>query len=412
MSAISFTATRPDPRSRARVGRLVTPHGAIDTPAFVVAATQATVRSLLPPEVMALGAQAAFCPTYHLNLRPGPDIVAELGGLHGFMGWSGPIFTDSGGYEVFSLGFGEERGIGKVKGQLSGIDSREGRRPAGGPAPALKPLKVDDDGVTFRSHLDGSTHRLTPESSVLMQEQLGGDIIWALDQPTSARDDVRATARALERTHLWAERALAARQRTDQALYGVVQGGTYRQLRAASAEFVGGLPFDGYAIGGTLGTTRRQLEQTLDWSIPALPEDRPRHLSGVGEPTDLFSGVERSVDTFDGGAPTRHASRGILMTADGPLAISRPIYREDDSPIDPDCGCPTCTTFSRAYLRHLFAADELLAYTLAATHNLAFVLRLMAQIRAAVAAGSLAQLKAEVLGRYSRRASGSALTTA
>ena len=403
MSAISFTSHRPDSRSRARVGMLSTPHGTIDTPAFIVGATQATVRSLLPPEVAALGAQALFCPSYHLNMRPGPDLIAELGGLHAFIGWSGPIFTDNGGYPVFSLGFGPERGNGKVSGQLLRDDPREGRRSEARALPALKPPKVDDDGVTFRSHLDGSTHRLTAASTVRMQEQLGGDIIQALAQPTSAANDERATVQALTRTHRWAERALTARQRTDQGLYGVVAGGLFRQLREASAAFVGGLPFDGYAIGGTLGTTRRQLEHVLDWSVPALPEDRPRHLSGIGEPADLFLSVERGIDTFDSAVPTRHASRGVLLTAEGPLTISKLIYREDDGPIDAECGCPTCTTFTRAYLRHLFAADELLAYTLAATHNLAFVLGLMAQIRAALTAGSLESLKAAVLGRYGRK---------
>jgi queuine tRNA-ribosyltransferase len=403
MSAISFTASRPDPRSSARLGRLVTPHGAVETPAFVVVGTQAAVKSLQPHEVAALGAEAVLCNTYHLYLRPGADLVAELGGLHSFMGWSGPMFTDSGGYQVFSLGFGLEHGIGKIVGMFPDEDPRDRRRPVPAGGSQAKLSRVDDDGVTFRSHIDGSTHRLTPESSIEIQEKLGADVILAFDEPTSPLHDEAYTARALERTHRWAERSLAARRRPDQALYGIVQGGAFRGLREQSAAFIGGLPFDGFAIGGSLGTSKRDLERVLEWSIPALPEDRPRHMLGIGEPEDLFRSVERGIDTFDCVAPTRHARRGVLMTADGPLTITKAAYREDDGPVDPACTCPTCTTFSRAYLRHLFVAEELLAYTLATTHNLAFILGLMARIRAALGAGSLEQLKADVLGRYRQR---------
>jgi queuine tRNA-ribosyltransferase len=401
MSAISFTAQRPDPSSAARLGRVVTPHGVIDTPAFIVVGTQAAVKSLQPHEVAALGAQAVLCNTYHLYLRPGPDLVAELGGLHGFMGWSGPMFTDSGGYQVFSLGFGREHGIGKIVGMFPDEDPRDRRRPAPTNATSQAKLsRVDDDGVTFRSHIDGSTHRLTPESSILIQEKLGADIILAFDEPTSPLHDEAYTARALERTHRWAERSLAAKQRADQALYGIVQGGAFQHLREESAAFIGGIPFDGYAIGGSLGTSKGDMDRVLDWSIPSLPDAKPRHMLGIGEPEDLFRCVERGIDTFDCVSPTRHARRGLLLTADGPLTITKAAYREDDGPVDPECPCPTCTTFTRAYLRHLFVAEELLAYTLATTHNLAFILGLMARIRAALAAGSLAALKSEVLDRY------------
>lgn len=403
MTAISFTSRRPDPRSPARLGTLVTPHGSVETPAFVVVGTQAAVKSLQPHEVAALGAQAVLCNTYHLYLRPGPDLVADLGGLHGFMGWPGPMFTDSGGYQVFSLGFGKEHGIGKIVGMFPDEDPRDRRRPTRDAAAQAKLSRVDDDGVTFRSHLDGSTHRLTPESSILIQEKLGADVILAFDEPTSPLHDEAYTALALERTHRWAERSLAAKRRTDQALYGIVQGGAFQRLRESSAAFIGGMPFDGFAIGGSLGTSKRDMDHVLDWSIPALSEDRPRHMLGIGEPEDLFRCVERGIDTFDCVAPTRHARHGVLMTADGPLTITKAAYREDDGPVDPECGCLTCTTFSRAYLRHLFVAEELLAYTLATTHNLAFVLGLMARIRAALANDSLGELKAAVLGRYGAR---------
>jgi queuine tRNA-ribosyltransferase/7-cyano-7-deazaguanine tRNA-ribosyltransferase len=326
--------------------------------------------------------------------------VAELGGLHGFMGWSGPMFTDSGGYQVFSLGFGREHGIGKIVGMFPDEDPRDRRRPTAQASTQAKLSRVDDEGVTFRSHIDGSTHRLTPESSISIQEKLGADIILAFDEPTSPLHDEAYTRLALERTHRWAERSLAARRRDDQALYGIVQGGAFQRLREESAAFIGGLPFDGFAIGGSLGTSKRHLEQVLEWSIPALSEDRPRHMLGIGEPEDLFRCVERGIDTFDCVSPTRHARRGVLMTADGPLTITKAAYREDDGPVDPECACPTCGTFSRAYLRHLFVAEELLAYTLATTHNLAFILGLMARIRAALADGTLEEVKADVLERY------------
>jgi queuine tRNA-ribosyltransferase len=403
MTAISFTAQRPDPRSPARLGRLTTPHGIVDTPAFVVVGTQAAVKGLQPHEVTALGAQAVLCNTYHLYLRPGPDVVAELGGLHRFMGWSGPMFTDSGGYQVFSLGFGKEHGIGKIVGMFPDEDPRHRSRPTRTAASQAKLSRVDDDGVTFRSHLDGSTHRLTAESSIEIQAKLGADIILAFDEPTSPLHDEAYTASAMERTHRWAERSLGAKRRSDQALYGIVQGGAFQGLREQSAEFIGGLPFDGFAIGGSLGTSKRDVELVLDWSIPALAEERPRHMLGIGEPEDLFRCVERGIDTFDCVAPTRHARHGLLFTGDGPIAVTRAAYREDDGPIDPECACPTCTTFSRAYLRHLFVAEELLAYALATTHNLAFILGLMSRIRSAIAGGSLEELKGDVLGRYRPR---------
>ena len=267
MSAMRFESHRPDPASAARVGRLTTPHGAIDTPAFVVVGTQASVKSLQPDEVAALGAQAVLCNTYHLYLRPGAELVAELGGLHRFMGWDGPMFTDSGGYQVFSLGSGMEHGIGKQVGMFPDEDGRGRRAPKptaqrvpepGGQGKRLS--IVDDDGVTFRSHIDGSTHRLTPESSIAIQERLGADVIVAFDEPTSPLHDKGYTATAMRRTHRWAERCLAARRRTDQALYGVVQGGAFQNLREESARFIGGLPFDGFAIGGSLGKSKRDME--------------------------------------------------------------------------------------------------------------------------------------------------------
>jgi len=398
MARVSFEAQYPDPRLPARLGRLVTPHGTLETPAFTVVGTQATVKGLLPAQVTQLGAQAVLCNTYHLYLRPGPDIVAAHGGLHGFMQWPGPMFTDSGGYQVFSLGSGMEQGIGKLVGTFPDEDVSRGRRPAGAGSHG-KLSRVDDDGVTFRSHVDGSTQRLTPERSIEIQEKLGADVILAFDEPTSPLDDEEYTRQAMGRTHRWAERCLSARRRPDQALYGVVQGGAYQVLREESAAFIAGLPFDGFAIGGSLGRSKQDMAKVLDWSAPSLPADRPRHMLGIGEPEDFFACVERGIDTFDCVAPTRLARHGVLYTATGRITITQARFREDRGPIDAGCACSTCRDFTRAYLRHLFVADELLGYVLATIHNLHAILNLMARIRAAIAAGTLQALKADVLGR-------------
>ncbi|MCC6175012.1 MAG: tRNA guanosine(34) transglycosylase Tgt [Chloroflexi bacterium] len=414
MSTLPFAICRPDSSSRARLGRLETPHGVMDTPAFIPVGTQAAVASLQPQEVAALGGQALLVNTYHLLLRPGPDSIAGLGGLHAFMRWPGPLFTDSGSYQVFSLGLDSTHGIETMAGALPDRDRRAHRR-SGGEAGAqaatrsasrsaaqvaqARVTKVDDGGVTFRSHIDGSTHRLTPESSIAIQEAFGADVMLAFDELSLPRQDGAQAARALRRTHRWAERCLEAR-RSDRALYGVVQGGAFRALRAESAAFVSGLPFDGFAIGGSLGTTRRDLRNVLAWTVPALPDERPRHLPGIGEPDLLFECVAAGIDTFASVGPTRLARRGILYTPDGALAVDQARYREDDGPIYPGCACPTCRTFSRAYLRHLFAAEELLAATLAATHNLAFILNLTAKIRDALARGTFPELRASFLSRY------------
>jgi queuine tRNA-ribosyltransferase len=399
MAAIGFEARFTTDGSAARLGKLTTPHGSIDTPAFVVVGTRAAVKSLRPADVAALGAQAVLCNTYHLYLRPGADLVADQGGLHRFMAWPGPLFTDSGGYQVFSLGFGLEHGIGKIVGMFP-EESNPGlgrRAPGGGHRTKL--MRVDEDGVSFRSHIDGSPHRLTPELSIELQEKLGADVILAFDEPTSPLHDERYTARAMRRTHRWATRCLVAHTRADQALFGIVQGGAFQRLREQSAAFIAALPFDGFAIGGSLGKSKRDMHQVIEWSIPALPADRPRHMLGIGEPEDLFECVERGIDTFDCVAPTRLARHGVLYTPDGKLRITQTKYRQDPAPIDPLCNCTTCQSFSRAYLRHLFAVDELLAYTLATVHNLHYILTLMARIRAALAVGEFDGLKQETLGR-------------
>jgi queuine tRNA-ribosyltransferase/7-cyano-7-deazaguanine tRNA-ribosyltransferase len=347
-----------------------------------------------------MGAQVLLANTYHLFLRPGEGIVQQLGGLHQFMSWAGPIVTDSGGYQVFSLGFGLEHGVGKQIGTFPG--EATGRKPRGQPA---RLVRVDRDGATFTSHIDGTRERLTPERSIEIQEALGADIALAFDEPTSPLHDADYTTQAMQRTHDWARRCLAARTRSDQALYGIVQGGAFGDLRSASARFIGGLPFDGVAIGGSLGKSKDDMYRVLDWSLAEVPERWPRHLLGIGEPEDLFACVERGIDQFDCVAPTRLARHGRLYTARGRLAIEHPEFREDARPIEDGCGCYTCRGgFSRGYLRHLFVAGELLAYTLASLHNLHFVLELMRQIRLAIRADRLAELRAEFGARYSSTA--------
>lgn len=395
MKTLGFTITHR--LGRARVGRLKTPHGAVETPAFFPVGTQATVKTLTPDEITAIGAQAILANTYHLFLRPGAELVEKLGGLHRFMGWSGTIMTDSGGYQAFSLGFALEHGVGKIAKIFPGSAEAPAR-------PARKRLAtIDERGVEFASHLDGSRHLLTPELSIQVQQQLGADLILAFDECTSPLSDKDYTRAAMERTHRWALRCLEAWTAPHQGLYGIVQGGAYEDLREQSARFIGELPFFGLAIGGSLGRSKADMHQVLEWTIPLLPEAKPRHLLGIGEPEDLFECVERGIDTFDCVAPTRLARHGGLYTARGRLNIQKASYREDSSPIEEGCLCDTCRRFSRAYLRHLFVADEILGYRLATVHNLHFILNLMARIRQSIVEGRFLQLKRDFLEQYRGR---------
>jgi queuine tRNA-ribosyltransferase len=374
---------------------LHTQHGSVETPFLCVVGTAGTVKGVTPAELSELGVRVLLANTYHLLLRPGQDTVRKLGGLHEFMAWPGPIVTDSGGYQVFSLGFGLEHGIGK---QIGAFPGEEVPRTRG---QAARLVRVDADGATFTSHIDGSRYRLTPETSIEIQEALGADIVLAFDEPTSPLHDAAYTEQAMHRTHHWARRCLAVRTRRDQALYGIVQGGAFADLRTESARFIGSLPFDGVAIGGSLGKSKADMHAVLDWSVPELPEHWPRHLLGIGEPADLFECVARGIDQFDCVAPTRLARHGHLYTLDGQIVITRPEFRDSPEPIDATCACYTCRTgFSRAYLRHLFVAGELLAYTLASLHNLHFIMQLMQRIRDAVRADALEDLRGEFLARY------------
>jgi queuine tRNA-ribosyltransferase len=365
---ISFSY-RDSSIGRARLGRLETPHGPIDTPQFMPVGTQATVKSLTPADLRTAGAQVILANTYHLSLRPGHERIARLGGLHRFMGWDGPILTDSGGFQVFSLAH-----LGKV----------------------------DDDGVTFTSHLDGSPQRLTPERAIEIQEALGSDIAMAFDQLVDATLPSELVQEAMARTHSWAERCLAARSRPDQALFGIVQGGVDAGLRRKSAVATASLPFDGIAVGGlSVGESKAEMAATLEVVAEALGDDpRVRYLMGVGSPPDFFTAVERGIDLFDCVLPTRVARNGQLWSSDGRLNLRNTRFLDDPRPVDPECGCETCRNHSRAYLAHLFRAEELLAYRLSSVHNVTYTLDLMRRIRAALADGSFASLREVVAAQF------------
>jgi queuine tRNA-ribosyltransferase len=359
-SAASYDVLVPPPAdgsTRARVGRLELPHGVVETPQFMPVGTNATVKALDPDDIAATGASIILSNTYHLYLRPGHERIARLGGLHEFMSWDKPILTDSGGFQVVSLG-----------------DLRV----------------VDDDGVTFRSHLDGSLHRFTPEVAIGVQEALGADIAVAFDQPVTPSSPRAVVADATERTHRWAERSLAAHTRTDQALFGIVQGGLEPDLRAASTEFIAGLPFDGICIGGLAGDeTPAQRDATLDIAVPLLDADpRPRYLMGLGSPADLLEAVHRGVDLFDSVLPARVARNGQLWVPGGRLNLRNQRFLDDPGPVQEDCPCLLCRRFSRAYIAHLFRAKELLAYRLATCHNLTFTLDFMLRIRMSIRSGT------------------------
>lgn len=368
---MSFHFTLEAQQGRARAGVLNTPHGPILTPVFAPVGTQATVKAVEPRELRELGASLVLANTYHLHLRPGDELVAAMGGLHRFMAWPGPMLTDSGGFQVFSLG---------------GLNA------------------VDDNGVTFRSHLDGSLHRFTPELSIRIQHNLGADIIMAFDEcPVSNnRDAVRA---AIDRTHHWLGRCVEEHTRSGdparQALFGIVQGGIFPDLREESAREVCAMDLPGYAIGGlAVGETKAEMYAALDFTASLLPADKPRYLMGVGSPEDLVHGVARGVDIFDCVLPTRVARNGAALTRLGRINMRNLQYADDPRPLEPGCTCYTCSTFSRAYLRHLVKASEILGHQLLSIHNLHLLLTLMREMRAAIMDGSFADYAAAFLAAY------------
>lgn len=375
---------------RARLGRLSTPHGVIETPAFMFCATRGTLKAAGPEDLELAGAQVMLANTYHLMLRPGSELVERLGGLHAFSGWKGPIFTDSGGFQVFSLGHGS------VADEVKGRRTRpEGRKLL---------LRITEHGAVFKSYVDGAQVVLTPERAIEVQRQLGSDLVAVLDECTPYHVDRDYTEKSMEMTHRWAERCLVEFDRGDsgrQALYGIVQGGVHTDLRQRSAEFVSSRPFFGHAIGGSLGAAKDQMYDVVELTQAHLSPVRPVHLLGIGGVDDIFHGVERGIDTFDCVAPTRMARHGWALSGSEPLwrlNMTNARFREDESPLEADCDCRACRRHSRAFLHYLFKAGELQAMHLVTIHNLHFMTRLMAKVRAALAAGRFAELKREWLG--------------
>jgi queuine tRNA-ribosyltransferase len=388
----SFRVTSRDTKTKARTGVITTPHGEIKTPAFVPVGTQATVKSLTPEDLKDLGVQLYFVNTYHMYLRPGIETIKKFGGLHSFMKWDRPLITDSGGFQVFSLA--------KPK-FTSKIDRDEEK-------PSL--VTISEDGVEFRSHWDGSKHIFTPESSMAWQWGLGSDMHIAFDDCTSYPVTHQKARASMERTHRWATRSLEAHTKLAaggsgpyQALYGSIQGSIFEDLRKESAAYISSMDFDGFAIGGvSVGESKQEMVSVMDWVLPLLPPEKPRHLLGVGEVDDIFALVEAGIDTFDCVQPTRLARAGWLMVKKDiapnfTLDITKAAYADDALPIDATCGCYTCIHFSRAYVHHLFHVKELLGYRLATLHNLFFVHQLVDTIRESIASSSFLELKSNWL---------------
>lgn len=380
----------------ARTGTIKTPHGEIKTPAFIPVGTQATLKSLTPKQLKSTGAQAVLANAYHLYLRPSSPVIDKAGGLHKFMNWNGPTFTDSGGFQVMSLGVGFKKVIDMVGETLEKPPTKKERL-----------AWIDDDGVTFKSHIDGSKHRFTPEISMQIQHEIGADIIFAFDELTTLHDSYAYQIESLDqRTHPWAERSLAAHKKLTieraekpyQALFGVVQGAQFEDLRRKSSQFLAGLDFDGYGLGGAL--TKDGLGDIVRWMSEELPEDKPRHMLGISEPNDIFTCIENGADTFDCVSPARVGRNGALYLPTGRINIVNARYKEDFAPLDETCDCYTCQNFSRAYLNHLFRTKELLSNTLATIHNERFIVKLVDQIRDNIDAGTLPEFKQSWLESY------------
>ena len=367
MSSSNFSLIHKDASCRARLGRLKTLHGQIETPIFMPVGTNATVKAMTPENLRDIHAQIILANTYHLYLRPGHRLVEKLGGLHRFMNWDGPVLTDSGGFQVFSLG--ELR-------------------------------KISEEGVKFQSHIDGSYHFLTPELSIAIQESLGADIIMCFDECPAADWDYNYVARSLDMTTRWAQRCKDAHKREGQQLFGIIQGGMHHDLRARSLDAICSIGFDGYALGGlSVGEEKEQMYGVMECCAPMMPEDAPRYIMGIGSPEDLVEAVWHGYDMFDCVMPTRNARNGMLFTSQGRINIKSKQYEEDEGPLDPECGCHVCRNYSRAYLRHLYRAGEILASNLNTYHNLYYYLDLMKKMREAIAENRMDQFRSNFKNR-------------
>jgi queuine tRNA-ribosyltransferase len=427
MKKFEFKIEKKLEGSLGRAGRYQTPHGVINTPAFAAVGTKATVKSLNPSQIKEAGTEVVLANTYHLYLQPGDEVVKKAGGLGKFMNWSGPTMTDSGGFQVFSLGAAYGKNISKIV-KITDPSLMIPERFDDSDAPRL--AKIGNDGVSFKSHLDGSIHYITPEKSIEIQHNLGADIIFAFDECTSPAEDLRYQEEALNRTHAWAERSLKRHiqleeeksqslnkgpsfagiipkdrplQRSPQALFGIVQGGRDEDLRKRSAQAIAdmrvdGTEFDGFGIGGSFA--KEDMSTAVKWVNEILPEDKPRHLLGIGEPEDLFMGIENGVDFFDCVLPTRLGRTGTVYTKTGKMALTNSKFREDFAPIEDDCGCYTCNGFSRSYIAHLFHGKEMLAGTLASIHNLYFIVNLVKKIRQSILGDNFHEYKKQFLNKY------------
>ncbi len=398
MSAIQFHIEKKLNGALGRAGVLTTPHGSVETPAFVSVGTLATVKALSPEELWDLGAQIVLANTYHLYLQPGDATVAKAGGLSAFMNFHGPTMTDSGGFQVFSLGSAYKKGVTKIAKKEVAIVVPQEHEQDEHHTEHAQLARIDDDGVTFRSHIDGTEHRFTPETSIAMQENIGADIIFAFDECTSPHAPRVYMEKALARTHRWAERSLAAKTRSDQALFGIVQGGRYADLREKSARFIAGLPFDGFGIGGSF--VKEDMTEVVALVNGILPEDKPRHMLGIGEVEDIFEGIERGVDLFDCVSPTRLARNGVLLTARGRYDIFKRKNKELFEPPEFGCACYTCAHYTKAYVHHLFRAKEILGHRLATIHNLFFTVQLVKKIRRSILDDTFFEFKKSFLAEY------------
>ena len=398
MTGFGFEVASRLPGKLGRSGVITTPHGTIRTPAFIPVGTKATVKTVLPETVAELGAQAVLANAYHLYLQPGADIVEAAGGLGAFMNWPGPTFTDSGGFQVLSLGVGFKKVLAMdTSGKSMDDVVADGKD---------RLAHVDDDGVTFTSHLDGSRHRFTAEVSMQVQHAIGADIIFAFDECTTLMNSREYQQRAMARTLAWAKRCLVEHRRLTneyparpyQALFGVVQGAQFEDLRRQAAREIGALEFDGFGIGGAI--EKERMGQIVAWVSGELPEDRPRHLLGIGEPRDFFTAIEAGADTFDCVSPARVARNAALYSFDGRFNVTASAHRRAFEPIDAECGCYTCRHYTRAYLHHAFKAKESIAATLATIHNEHFIVSLVDRIRSSIDDGTYGEFRDEFLGRY------------
>ncbi len=395
MGLLEFKVKSKD--GKARTGLLKLKHGNVKTPELDPVATKATVKALSSEDLNELETQILICNTYHLMLQPNTDVILEMGGLNKFMNWKKPLITDSGGFQAFSLGLGKEHAVGKIffPGEEYTQNKPKGKSIA----------QINDKGIRFRSIYDNSRQFLTPEKSIRIQEKLGADMILALDECTSPLSDKEYTAKSLERTHKWAKKCLEIHE-TDQALIGIIQGGQWQDLREKSAEYIVSLDFDSYAIGGSLGKSKKNMHNILDWVIPYLPENKTRHLLGIGVVEDIFESVERGIDLFDCVSPTRMARSGFshIVPPEGTknnkfrIKLTSIKYRRDKTPLDPNCKCKVCNNYSRAYLHHLLKTEELLGFNLISFHNVYFMLELMKEIRDAIDTGAYQYLKEEWIG--------------